>query len=292
MNPKTLENNLLELIRRTSTVLPPDIVAALHSGYKKEKAGTPAKSALKTMISSLELSERDSLPLCQDTGVLVWHINYPDGAELLPMRKLIEAAMIKATELAYLRPNSVDILTGKNSGTNLGPGSPVLNFHPWKKKEWEFNLLLKGGGCENCGAQYKIPDPSINAGRDLEGAYKCVMDAVWKAQGKGCAPGVICVCVGGSRDTGMAEAKRLSWIKLDEKNPVPELAKLEDRLYRDCNKLGIGPLGLRGKTTVLGVKVTTLNRHPATFYVSINYICWSTRRARMVVKGNRVSYYI
>jgi fumarate hydratase, class I len=292
VEPKILEKNLLELIRRTSTIMPPDVVAALHAGYKREKAGTPSKSALKTMITSLELSGRESLPLCQDTGVLVWHIHYPDGSNLLPVTNLIHNAVIKATELSYLRPNSVDILTGKNSGNNVGPGSPILNFHAWKKKEWEFDLLLKGGGCENCGAQYKIPDPSINASRDLEGAYKCIMDAVWKAQGKGCAPGVICACIGGSRDTGMAEAKRLSWLKLDEKNPVPELAKLEERIYKDSNKLGIGPLGLGGKTTVLGVKVTTLNRHPATFYVSVNYICWSTRRSSMILKGNKVTYQI
>ena len=290
MDPKILEQHLLELIRRASTVLPPDIVDALKAGYRREKAGSPAKSAMKSMLSSLELSRCGSLPLCQDTGVLVWHIHHPDGAELLTLIKAIEQAVTKATEQTYLRPNAVDLLTGKNSGNNLGDGSPVFYFHPWKKKEWQFDLLLKGGGCENCGTQYKLPETSLNAGRDLDGVYKCVLDAVWRAQGKGCSPGVICVCLGGSRDTGMAEAKRLSFRKLDDKNEIPELAKLEERLYKDCNKLGIGPMGYGGKTTVLGVKIGTLYRHPATYYVSVSYLCWSARRCQMVVRGKKVTY--
>jgi fumarate hydratase class I len=242
------------------------------------------------MLSSTELSRKERLPLCQDTGTLVWHIHHPDGAELLSVIKAIESSIAEATDLSYLRPNSVDPLTGKNSGNNLGPGSPMLYFHPWKKKDWEFNLLLKGGGCENCGTQYKLPDSALDAGRDFEGVYKCVLDAVWRAQGKGCAPGVICVCIGGNRDSGMSEAKKQGFRKLDDKNPVPELARLEDRLYRDCNKLGIGPMGFGGKTTALGVKIGMLNRLPACYFVSISYLCWSARRWKMVIKGRKVSY--
>jgi fumarate hydratase class I len=290
VDPKTLGKHLLEFIRRTSTDLPLDIEAALRAGFRREKAGSPAKTAFKTMLSSTELSRREGLPLCQDTGALVWHIHHPDGAELLPVIKAIENAISEATGLSYLRPNSVDPLTGRNSGNNLGPGSPMLHFHPWRKKEWEFNLLLKGGGCENCGTQYKLPDSSLDAGRDFEGVYKCVLDAVWRAQGKGCAPGVICVCIGGNRDSGMSEAKKQGFRKLDDKNPVPELARLEDRLYRDCNKLGIGPMGFGGKTTALGVKIGMLNRLPACYFVSISYLCWSARRRQMIIKGRKVTY--
>jgi fumarate hydratase class I len=292
MAAKTLEDHLFELIRRTSTDMPPDIEKALRAGYRREEAGSPAKTAFKTMLSSLELSRKESLPLCQDTGIIVWHISHPDGAELFPVIKAIEGAIVRATDCSYLRPNSVDSLTGKNSGNNLGNGSPVLNFHPWKKKEWEFNLLLKGGGSENCGTQYRLPESSLNAGRDLEGVYKCVLDAVWQAQGKGCSPGVICVAIGGSRDSGMVEAKRLCFRKIEDKNPDPQLAKLEDRLYKDANKLGIGPIGYGGKTTVMGVKIGTLARHPATYYVSICYLCWSARRWQMTVKGNKVTYSV
>lgn len=290
MDNKNLERYLVELIRRSSTDLPPDIEEALKAGYRREKSGSPAKTAFKTMLSSVDLSRKESLPLCQDTGSLIWNIHYPDGAQLIPVRKAIENAIAKATELSFLRPNAVDPITGRNSGNNLGAGAPILHFHPWKKKEWEFNLLQKGGGCENCGVQYKLPDSDLNAGRDLNGVYKCVLDAVWRAQGRGCAPGIICVCIGGNRDTGMAEAKSQAYRKLNDKNPIPELAKLEKVLLRDCNKLGIGPMGFGGKTTVLGVKICALHRLPACYFVSVAYMCWSARRCQMVIKGNKVAY--
>ena len=290
MDQKTLEKQLLELIRLASTDLPPDVGAALEAGFRREKAGSSAKTAFKTMLSSVELSRRESIPLCQDTGALVWHIHYPDGAELLPVEKSIERAIVKATEKSLLRPNAVDPVTGVNSGNNLGPGAPVLIFHPWKKKSWEFHLLMKGGGSENVGAQYRLPDSALKAGRDLDGVYKCVLDAVWRAQGKGCAPGVICVCIGGNRDTGMAEAKRQALRKLDDVNPDPELAKLEKKLLQDCNSLGIGPMGYGGATTVLGVKIGKLMRHPACFFVSISYLCWSARRCKMTLSSGRAKY--
>lgn len=290
VDAKKLEVPLLELIRRTSTDLPSDIEDALKAGFRREKAGSPAKTAFQTMLSSVELSRRESLPLCQDTGALVWHIHYPDGSELLPVEKAIRNVIVKATDSSLLRPNAVDPISGKNSGNNLGEGSPILYFHPWKKKTWEFNFLMKGGGSENCGAQYKLPDSALGAGRDLDGVYKCVLDNVWRAQGKGCAPGVILVCVGGNRDTGMAEAKRQGFRKLDDTNPDPDLGKLEKRLMEDCNKLGIGPMGYGGKTTVLGVKIGKLHRLPACYFVSISYLCWSARRRQMTISGEKVKF--
>lgn len=290
MNARELEKHLLELIRRASTDLPPDVQAALEEGYRRETAGSPAKTAFKTMLSSVDLSRREGLPLCQDTGALVWHIQYPDGAEILPVEKAIERAIARATDMSYLRPNAVDPVTGKNSGNNLGLGSPILHFHPWRKKTWQFDLMLKGGGSENCGIQYKLPEGSLGADRDLDGVYKCVLDAVWRAQGKGCAPGVICVGIGGNRDTGMAEAKRQAFRKLDDANPDPDLAGLEKKLLKDCNSLGIGPMGYGGRTTVLGVKIAKLHRLPACYFVSVSYLCWSARRCQMTISGEKARY--
>jgi len=290
VDTKTLEKDLLELVRRTSTDLPPDVEAALKAGYRREQAGSPAKGAFKTILESVELSRGKNLPVCQDTGALVWHIHYPDGSELIPVEKAIRNAIEKATKNSFLRPNSVDPVTGENPGNNLGNRAPVLNFHPWKKKTWEFQLLLKGGGSENVGVQYKLPDSGLKAGRSLDGVYRCVLDSVFNAQGKGCAPGVICVGIGGNRDTGMSEAKVQALRKLDDTNPDPVLAKLEKKLYRDCNKLNIGPMGFGGKTTVLGVKIGKLHRLPACYFVSIAYVCWATRRAKMTISGKNVKF--
>jgi fumarate hydratase class I len=290
MKPPDMEKHLLEFIRRTSTEMPPDIEDSLKKGYRTEKPESPAKSALRMMLDSIELSRQKSEPLCQDTGAHIWHINYPDGTPLLPVTKAIEKATAKATDKSYLRPNAVDPVTGKNSGTNLGDAAPNLYFHPWNKKSWEFSLLMKGGGCENVGAQYRLPDFALGADRDLDGVYKVVLDGVWKAQGRGCAPGIICICIGGNRDSGMSMAKKQSFRKLDDVNPVPELGRLEKRLMRDINKLGIGPMGFGGKTTALGVKIATLHRLPACYFVSISYLCWSARRGFMKISGDRVTY--
>jgi fumarate hydratase, class I len=290
LDPKTLQTNLLELIRRSSTDMPPDIEEAIRAGFRREEKGTPAKSVMKSMLDSIDISRCESKALCQDTGSLVWNINYPDGSEILPVTKAIENAIVEATERSWLRPNAVDIVSGKNSGNNLGAGSPLLHFHPWKKKTWEFSMMNKGGGCENCGIQYKLPDSKLGAGRDLDGVYKCVLDGIFQAQGKGCAPGIACVGIGGNRDSGMECAKNQIYRKLDDINPDPALAKLEKKLFQDCNKLGIGPMGYGGKTTVLGVKVGTLYRLPACYFVSIAYMCWSDRRAKMTISGNKVTF--
>jgi fumarate hydratase, class I len=289
---KALEKQLLELIRRSSTDLPPDVEKALRAAYRREEPGSPAKTAFKTMLSSMTMSRKESLPLCQDTGTLVWYIHYPDGEETLPVIKAIENAIAKATEMVYLRPNAVDSITNKNSGNNLGAGSPNLHLEAWNKKEWEFRILHKGGGCENCGNQFKLPDATLSAGRDLEGVYRAILAGTWCAQGQGCAPGVILACIGGGRDNGMAEAKKQGFRKLDDVNPVPELAKLEKRLVTDINKLGIGPMGLGGKTTVLGVKIGALHRLPASYFVSISYMCWSDRRCKLTIKGKKATYEI
>ncbi len=270
--------------------MPPDIEEALMTGFRREAKGSSAKGAFQAIMETIKLSREKSVPLCQDTGSLVWHIYYPDGSELLPVESSIKQATVIATRLNYLRPNSVDPVTGINPGNNLGNGVPSPHFHPWKKKSWEFNLMNKGGGCENVGAQYKLPDTRLGAGRDLDGVYKCVLDAVFQAQGRGCAPGIICVGIGGDRDTGIVIAKKQIFRKLDDTNPDPALAKLEKKLYRDCNKLGIGPMGYGGKTTVLGVKIGKYHRLPACFFVSIAYMCWSDRRAKMIIRGKKVHY--
>jgi len=290
VDPAKLESQLIELIRRSSTILPPDIVKALEDGYKREKAGTPAKGAMKAMLNSIKLSREGSLPICQDTGSLIFYFYYPDGEKILLVRKILESAVAKATDLNYLRPNSVDPISGFNPGNNLGPGALAVHYRPWNKKTWLVQMINKGGGCENVSAQMALPDTNLVAGRDLDGVYKAVMKMVYNAQGRGCAPGIACVGIGGTRDMGMALAKDQILRKLDDVNPDPELAKLEKKLYRDLNKLTIGPMGYGGKTTVLGVKIGKYQRHPATFYVSLAYMCWADRRCTMTISGNKASY--
>ena len=199
------------------------------------------------------------------------------------LQKLIKKAIISATKKGYLRQNSVDSITGKNSGNNIGPGAPVIHAEPWKKDTFEIKLMLKGGGCENVGAQYSLPDGRVGAGRDLKGVKKCILDAVQNAQGKGCGPGILGVAIGGDRGTGYAASKEQFLRKLPDVNKNPELAKMEKEVTEEANTLGIGPMGFGGKTTLLGTKITALNRVPASFFVSVSYMCWAFRRQGAVV---------
>ena len=275
---KNLHDSLVELIRVTSTVIPDDVQKEILKALKREQKKTTAEYAMNIIKNNIELAKKKSQPLCQDTGTIIFYIYYPVGMSQLAIRKQAEKAVLKATKLGYLRQNSVDSLTGKNECMNVGGGHPVIYFSEHKKKSVEIKLMLKGGGCENVGAQYALPYNALDAGRDLKGVKKVILDAVQKAQGKGCGPGVLGVCIGGDRGTGYSESKKQLLRELGDKNENKELAKLEKEIVTLSNELGIGPMGFGGKTTLLGCKIGAINRLPASYYVSVSYMCWAFRR--------------
>jgi len=285
-----LTEQFVELIRLASTDLRPDVENALRAAREREEKGSAAQGALDTILENVALARKNSTPVCQDTGVPIFYVYYPTGYSTLALTKQIRDALAIATQRSYLRPNAVDSLTGKNSGNNLGQDFPSLHFQEWEEDYVKVNLALKGGGCENVGVQYKLPDTGLKAGRDLEGVRNAVLDAVFQAQGKGCAPAVIGVAIGGDRGTSYVKSKEQFFRPLDDENPVPELAALEERLVQEANELGIGPMGFGGETTVLGVKVGTLHRLPACYFVTASYMCWADRRRTMIVRGEKVTY--
>src|SRR6185312_3671955 len=219
--------------------------------------------------------------ICQDTGMPTFEVKVPVGANQIAMRQQIKEAVAEATKRGKLRPNSVDSITGENSGNNLGPGTPIIHFDQWEEPDIEIKLILKGGGCENTNAQYSLPtelDHLGRADRTLDGVRKCILHAVWKAQGKGCAPGAVGVCIGGDRTSGYLHAKEQLFRTLDDTNPDPRLAAVEDAVMDAANQLTVGPMGFGGKTSLIGCKIGALNRLPASFFVSIAYDCWAFRR--------------
>jgi fumarate hydratase class I len=272
-----LFETILELIRRTSTQLPDDVVNAITAARKNEAAGSNADVALNVIGCNIGLAQTNSLPLCQDTGTILFYVHAPVGYDQIEFEETATEAVRKATKVGYLRQNSVDSVTGKNSGDNTGPGSPVFHFHQWREPHVEVKLVLKGGGCENMNAQYSLPHPDLG-GRDLKGVENAILDAVLQAQGQGCGPGILGVCIGGDRATGYNHAKEQLLRTMDEASPDPELAALEQRIVDKANQSGIGPMGFGGKTTLLGCKIGKLNRLPASFFVSIAYMCWAFRR--------------
>jgi fumarate hydratase class I len=273
-----LQDSLLELIRRTSAEIPDDVHHAIVESLEREKKGTIAESAMKIIEQNIELAKNKSQPICQDTGSIIFYVDCPLGFDQIAFTDAAREAVKLATKKGFLRQNSVDSLTGKNDGTTLGPGSPAIHFHQHRSSDTTVRLVLKGGGCENVGAQYSLPNEKLKANRDLSGCRKVILDAVLQAQGKGCGPGILGVCIGGDRATGYEHSKQQFLRKLDDRNDNPELAQLEDNIVETSNKLGIGPMGFGGKTTLLGAKIGVLNRLPASFFVSVSYMCWAYRR--------------
>ena len=286
-----LTQPILELVRRAATDLPPDVEAELREAVDQEEAGSAARGALETILKNVEMARQNSTPICQDTGTPLFYVRYPEGCSTRRLRQQIQQAVAQATQRAYLRPNAVDSLTGTNTGDNLGDDHfPTIHFEEIEGDTLQVDLMLKGGGCENVGAQYSLPNSTLGAGRDLAGVRKVTLDAVHKAQGKGCAPGILGVAIGGDRGSSFAASKETLLRQLDDSNSNPELAELEQRLTVESNQLGIGPMGFGGKTTVLGTKITATHRLPASYFVSVTYMCWAYRRRRMTVDGEQITY--
>ena len=281
-------DSVLALIVRTSTDLPPDVRAAMKVAMTEESPGTQSAQALSIIAQNIDQAADCEGAICQDTGMPTFEVKTPVGANQIEMKMQIKEAVAEATRRGKLRPNSVDSITGENSGTNLGAGTPIIHFEQWEKDDIEVKLILKGGGCENMNAQYSVPTELQGLGRadrNLEGVRKCILHAVWNAQGKGCAPGAVGVCIGGDRTSGYVHAKEQLFRTLDDVNPDPRLAELEASIMGEVNRLGIGTMGFGGRTSLIGCKIGALNRLPASFFVSVAYDCWAFRRLGVVLDG-------
>src|SRR5437660_1760708 len=274
-------NSLIDLITQTSTNLPPDVRTAMGLALETETPGTQSAQALGIIASNIDMALQDEGPICQDTGMPTFVVHTPVGVNQIQLKTAIREAVAEATRRGKLRPNSVDSLTGKNSGDNLGEETPVIHFEQWEEDEIEVKLILKGGGCENKNIQYSVPcnlDHLGRADRNLDGVRKCILHSVWQAQGQGCAPGAVGVCIGSDRAHGYLLAKDQLFRTLDDTNPVPELAKLEAEIMEEANRIGVGAMGFGGKASLIGCKIMAANRLPASFFVSVAYDCWAYRR--------------
>jgi fumarate hydratase class I len=288
MNTDLFRQNILELIRRTSAFLPPDVENVINLQRKLESSGSKADFALELVAQNIGLAKARSLPICQDTGTISFYFETPKGVDQFELEELCCEAVKEATSRGYLRQNSVDSVDGKNTGDNLGPGSPVFHWEQTRDSNIHVRLILKGGGCENMSAQYSLPAEvqGKRVDRNIEGVRACILDAIWKAQGKGCGPGFIGVTIGGDRASGYEFAKRQLLRNVDDTNSDSVLAELEARIMKEANTLDIGPMGFSGKFTIGCCKVGKLNRLPASFFVSIAYMCWAYRRRGVVMDVN------
>ena len=288
---EAITEHVLELIRLTSTSLPAEIEKSLLSATGREENGSAAQNAMHAILENITIARETSTPICQDTGTPIFFVHYPGTLSTKRLENTIRAAVEKATEKLYLRPNAVDSLTGKNSGNNLGGKYyPLIHFEEVEGETLTIDLLLKGGGCENVGRQYALPDANLNAGRDLNGVRKVALDAVFRAQGRGCAPGFLGIAIGGDRGTSYLASKEVFLDHIGSQHPDPEIAALEKRITREANELLIGPMGFGGKSTILGTRIIGLYRLPASYFVSVSYMCWAFRRHKLSITGEEVKF--
>jgi fumarate hydratase subunit alpha len=269
-----VEDVAFNLIKQAVIYLPEDVKKALKRAYDKETSQS-GKTQLKAILDNIELAEKYKAPICQDTGTIIFYIQA--GAEVKHLDKIEEAltkATRKATKEIPLRPNAVDPFTQKNSGDNTGRFIPYINWEIVPGNNLELTVMTKGGGSENvCTTGMLVPGEGIN------GLKKFVIETVIKAGSQPCPPTILGVAMGGGADIAMKLAKKALLRPLDQPNPNPEIAKLEKELYEAANMTGIGPMGLGGKTTVLGVHVEYAFRHPASFPAAVAFNCWAARRA-------------
>ena len=283
---KNFRESILSLITETSANLPSDVRVAIAKAIGQEDPLSQAGLCMSTISVNIDMAVDNISPICQDTGMPTFFIHTPRGADQLQMKRDIEAAVAEASIAGKLRPNAVDAFSGKNSGNNLGLHFPVIHFEPWEKEHIEVKLILKGGGCENKNIQYSLPTeiPALgSANRDLDGVRKCILHAVYQAQGQGCSPGFIGVGIGGDRTSGFDLAKHQLLRQVDDRNTDSELDALEQEILQKANTLEIGPMGFGGKTTLLGCKIGKSHRVPASFYVSVAYNCWAYRRLGVLI---------
>lgn len=287
MKKKVIER-LASLVAETSSSIPEDVLAAIRKASRREERGSAASSVLATVLRNCALAGKNGTPLCQDTGTLSFFVS--SSLRRVVTREVIEKAVSLATECGSLRRNCIDSVTGFSHDDNCAAGHPVIYYvdDEYATGKGKVTLMMKGGGSENMSRQYSLPDSALGAGRDLDGVGKCVIDAAVKAQGFGCAPGILGVCIGGDRATGYAVAKEQFLRDVGRRSGESgdaALRRLERRLLKDINSLGIGPMGLGGRTTVLDVKIAARSRLPASFFVTVAYMCWALRRRTIVFGG-------
>lgn len=278
-----LHNTVVEMLRRAATTLPRDVVNALEISKRRE-GNKIARLQFDCMLKNLELAKKSRAPICQDTGIPLFFVKLGSGLRLdFDLGRALADAVRDATKKIPLRANVVDPLSRKNTGANIGEGQPIVHLELVPGKELRIDLMLKGAGAENCGRLFMLKP---TAGE--EAIKSAVLLTIEEAGGQPCPPTIVGVGIGGSAEAACLLAKKALLRPLGSKNPDKKLARMERELTGDANGLGIGPMGLGGQTTVLGVRIAKAACHTASLPVAINLQCWAARRASARLVGDKL----
>ena len=279
--PEPVEDVVYNIIRLANTKLPEDIGWAMEaaSGWEQNQI---AYTQLGAIMDNVKKAEHIGRPMCQDTGIPVFYVR---GRFDSSIGKEIAKAVERATKEIPLRPNTVDPITRENCGSNLGLGMPIIHYIPTDDDFTQITVLPKGAGSENMTRL-----AMLNPADGIEGVKKFIIDSVLDAGGRPCPPTIVGVGIGGTSDVCVAMAKEALLIPIDEENPDPVLRQMEEDIFVALNSSGLGPMGLGGSTTALGVRIKKCACHTASLPVAVNIGCWATRRASAKITDNGVEY--
>lgn len=264
-----------------------EVEEALEKAYETE-TNDLAKTQLKTILDNEKLAKKSGKPMCQDTGIPLFFVSVGSNSKinLIDVQEGITEGVKEATRDVPLRPNAVHPIARENPGTNVGVNMPHITYDVRKDADYvEIAAFPKGAGSENM-SRLKMLNPSQGIG----GIKKFIIEAVAESLGNPCPPTIVGVGIGGSADLAMKLAKMALLMPLNKENEDKQLAELEKELYKKLNSLGIGPMGMGGSTTVLGVKIKYAYCHTATLPVAINFHCWAARQKRGRIYADRVEY--
>jgi len=284
ISEKLVKDVTVELLRKTVTRMTDDVVNELKNAMKNETEEVP-RMQLKAILDNLELAEKTTTPLCQDTGVTIFYVNLPRCLNVDVEKSIVEGVR-EATKTVPLRPNAVHPLTRKNPGDNVGRKMPYVNFKVWDKDYLEITVMTKGAGSENM-SQLAMLTPS----QGVKGVKEFILNVVLKAGSNPCPPTILGVGIGGSSDIAAKLAKEALLRPINKPNEDAEIASMEKELKDALNDLGIGVMGLGGKTTVLGVNIEYAFCHTASLPVAVNVQCWAARRGTaQIFPDGKVKY--
>jgi len=278
-----LHNTVVEMLRRAATTQPKDVISALKLSKERE-TNKIARLQLDCMLRNLELAKKLRAPICQDTGIPIFFVKLGSDLKLnFDLNSVLADAVREATQTIPLRTNIVDPLTRAKTGANVGWGHPIVHLEFARGKSFQIDLLVKGAGAENWSRLFML-----NPTADVEAIKRAVLLTITEAGGQPCPPTIVGAGIGGSADLACTLAKKALLRPLNARNPDKKLAGLEKELMAAANELGIGPMGLGGRTTVLGVHVAKAACHTASLPVAISFQCWAARRASARLVGDKL----
>ena len=293
ISKQTLDEMMYNVTVRAACIIPRDVRKAIEEAERLEETEV-AKGPLRSWLEDFKAGEKGN-SICPDTGYQIYWVKVGDRIRIEGgMSSLYDAAkqaVVRATEQGYLRPHLVHPLTGQNLGTNVGFHTPTIHaqFDPAIDRI-EIIAVCKGGGGEGPGSYQR----NLYEGDGKRGVVKFVLDSFLHSSysGKCCPPGIIGVGIGGTAETSTRLALEAAALRpVGRRHPDPAIAELEEDLLVQLNTLGIGPMGLGGKTSVLDVHIEYALTHFALLSVAYNTFCAVIRRATVRLEpSGRIEY--